>query len=123
MFNANDLVTSYVARIRLLVGDVTEFPLLEDGVYEYLYFNNDNNETLTAIDALESIITLLTVNPPDSAVGDYETATRRISEYEKTLDRLKEKVNQDNNKVKVTPMIARSDRTNWNDINTIYNKD
>lgn len=122
-FNSNDLVSSYVARIRLLVGDVLEFPLLEDGVYEYIYFNNNSNELYAAIDALESIITMLTVNPPDVDVGDFSSAQFKLSDYERTLTRLKLKLRQDSNKAKAIPMLARANRSNWDDINTIYNKD
>lgn len=122
-FSSNDLVSSYVARIRLLVGDISEFPLLEDGVYEYLYLQNNNNEHDAAIDGLESIITMLTVNPPDINVGDYTSSSIKIADYERTLARLKSKLNQDSQKVKAVPMLARTDRVNWDDINSIFNKE
>lgn len=70
MFDANKLASDPIQRIRLLAGDLDEFPLLEDSIYEYFYETNHYDELGSAIEAVETIITMLVMNPNDVEVGD-----------------------------------------------------
>ena len=64
-FDPNKLSSDPIQRIRLMVGDTTTFPMLEDSVYQFLYLSNNNDELATAIEAAESIINSLVLNPLD----------------------------------------------------------
>ena len=119
-FEPNDLVSSPVARIRLLTGDIQEQPLLEDGVYEYLYLSGGNDETKAALEALETIINMLVMNPQDGGTGSYKATNSSLRNFQSIYDRLKLKSLQDASGVNKIPMIARSDRNNWDDINGIF---
>jgi hypothetical protein len=119
MFDANKLATSAIQRVRLKVGDVLEYQLLEDSVYQYLLLTNDNDELDTAIEAVETIITYLVMNPTDESVGSVGQSTAKASDFEKILTRLK-KEKEDSIVSKRIPMIVTTDRSNWDDINSIY---
>ena len=64
-FDPHKLSSDPIQRIRLMVGDTTTFPMLEDSVYQFLYLSNNNDELATAIEAAESIINSLVLNPLD----------------------------------------------------------
>lgn len=122
MFDPNKLATSAIQRVRLKVGDVLEYQLLEDSVYQYLLLTNDNNELDAAIEAVENIITYLIMNPTDESVGSVGQSTSKASDFEKVLVRLKQE-KEDKTASKRIPMIVTSDRSNWNDIDKIYGSD
>jgi hypothetical protein len=122
MFDPNKLATSAIQRVRLKVGDVLDYQLLEDSVYQYLLLTNDNNELDTAIEAAENIITYLIMNPTDESVGSVGQSTGKASDFEKVLVRLKQE-KEDKTVSKRIPMIVTSDRSNWNDIDKIYGSD
>ena len=64
------LVNSYVERIRLVVGDTdVEYAYLEDATYDFLYYDNGQDELKTAIAALENIINYLALNPESETLG------------------------------------------------------
>lgn len=119
----NSLQTSFIQRIRLMVGDINEFPLLEDNVYNWLYLQNERNELATAIEAVENIITMLVLNPNDESVGGVGQKTPSLSDYQQVLKNLKMRKNRDKQKVSRVPMLIRSDRTSWSDIDTIFGKE
>ena len=121
-FNPNDLIDSPVARIRLLTGDVQEQPLLEDGVYEYLYLSLGSNEKLAALEALETIINMLVMNPQSDENGDYKVSNSSLKDFQSIYDRLRLKMRQDSTGASKVPMIARADRKDWNDINSLFGK-
>lgn len=121
-FDANSLATSYIQRIRLLAGDISQTPLLEDSVYQYLYLDNNQDEVNAAIAAVENIITMLIMNPTEEDVGDLGQGQRPVSDFKDILVTLKERRYQDSNKIRKAPMIVRSDRSSWDDIDNLFNK-
>lgn len=122
-FNPNALATSSIQRVRLLTGDILDFPLLEDSVYQYLILKNSNNELDAAIEAVENIINMLVFNPTDEDVGDVGQKTRSVNDFKTILNNLKDQKYLDANKTRAIPMMLRSDRTSWNDIDKIFGKD
>lgn len=122
-FNPNALATSPIQRVRLLTGDILDFSLLEDSVYQYLILKNDNNELDAAIEAVDNIINMLVFNPTDEDVGDVGQKTRSVSDFKTILQNLKDQKYLDANKTRKIPMMVRSDRTSWNDINKVFGKD
>lgn len=122
-FNPNALATSPIQRVRLLTGDILDFPLLEDSVYQYLILKNDNSEIDAAIEAVENIINLLVFNPTDEDVGQVGQKTRSVSDFRNILQNLKDQKFLDANKAKAVPMFIRNDRKDWNDIDKIFGKD
>lgn len=122
-FNPNALATSSIQRVRLLTGDILDFSLLEDSVYQYLILKNDNNELDAAIEAVENIINMLVFNPTDEDVGDVGQKTRSVNDFKTILNNLKDQKYLDANKTRAIPMMLRSDRTSWTDIDKIFGKD
>lgn len=122
-WNPNALATSAIQRVRLLVGDIQEFPLLEDSVYQYLILDNNNSELDAAIDAVESIITMLVLNPTDEDVGQVGQKTRTVADFKTILADLQDRKYRDANKAKRIPIVLKSDRTTWGDIDTLYRRD
>lgn len=122
-FNPNALATSSIQRVRLLTGDILDFPLLEDSVYQYLILKNSNNELDAAIEAVENIINMLVFNPTDEDVGDVGQKTRSVNDFKTILNNLKDQKYLDANKTRAIPMMLRSDRTSWTDIDKIFGKD
>lgn len=122
-FNPNALATSSIQRVRLLCGDILDFPLLEDSVYQYLILKNDSNELDAAIEAVENIINMLVFNPTDEDVGQVGQKTRSVSDFRAILQNLQDQKYLDANKTRRLPMLLRSDRTSWNDIDKLYGKD
>lgn len=116
-FDPNMLATSPIQRVRLMVGDIrVDDPILEDSVYTYLLMKNGNSEIDTAIEALETIITVLTVNPQDEKIGDVEFRITTLEEMSNRLVYIKgQKENAQN-----VPIIVRTDRKNWNDFDFFH---
>lgn len=118
------LATSYTSRIRLLVGDTDlEYSFLEDSVYEYLYFENGQNELDTAIAALENIINYIALNPSSETLGAVSGAGVTVLVLERRLDGLKGRKLKDASGSKRIPIMIRSDRKDWSDINKLFNKE
>lgn len=122
-FNPNALATSPIQRVRLLVGDVLDFPLLEDSVYQYLILKNDSVEIDAAIEACENIINMLVFNPTDEDIGQVGQKTRSVSDFRNILQNLKDQKFLDANKTKRIPMMVRSDRKDWSDFDKLYGRD
>lgn len=119
MFDSDKLSTDPIQRIRLMVGDITEFPLLEDSVYEYLYYVNDTNEVKTAIEALNNIITALVTNPADERIGSIDVKTSTLQMLTDNLRRLEDKEYEDKQGVKRIPMKV-SKATAWTGLDLLY---
>lgn len=122
-FNPNTLATSPIQRVRLLVGDVLDFPLLEDSVYQYLILKNNNVEIDAAIEAVENIINMLVFNPTDEIVGSVGQKLPSVSDFRNMLQNLKEQKYLDANRTKRIPMVVRSDRKDWSDFDKLYGRD
>lgn len=107
---------SFVDRIRLLVGDyILNEPMLPDSIYVWLYNKHNNNETLAAIEALESIINNIALSPSRWSIGDSSEWGANLPFLQQRLVELKRSLEG----VKV-PVILKSDRTNWNDFNKVF---
>lgn len=122
-WNPNALATSAIQRVRLMVGDIQEFPLLEDSVYQYLILDNNNSELDAAIDAVESIITMLVLNPTDEDVGQVGQKTRTVADFKTILADLQDRKYRDANKAKRIPIVLKTDKASWGDIDTLYRRD
>lgn len=121
-FNANLLATSPIQRIRLLAGDTSDFPVLEDNVYSYMYEVNKYNELATAIDVVETIITILVINPVDLSVGENRQKDSSLADYKRVLTQLKTKNLQDNTKTSRLPIMIKSDKVNWNELDNLFKR-
>ena len=119
-FDSGKLVSSAIQRIRLEIGDISsEWPILQDDVYEYLLYKNQSNERNTAIEALENIINYYSLNPTDEAFGSVSGKRFDIRVMEKRLTSLKNKGEAVSGVGRV-PMVVRSDRSNWDDFNKLF---
>lgn len=117
------LATDAIARVRLLTGDLEETdPILDDGTYEYILLNNNSNELDTAIECLEVILTYLTVNPAWQELGSVSYRNMNLEMVESRIANLKQRKTLDAAKSKKIPIMVRTDRKNWNDIDAIFKR-
>lgn len=108
--------TTFVDQIRLQVGDVNKNdPIMSDAIYTWFYTTNGNSVLKASIAALESLINQIALDPSAWDVGDVGARGTTVSTLEKRLNTLKAK--ESGNK---TPMVIKSDRTNWDDFNKLY---
>ena len=117
------LITSYIERIRLVVGDTdVEYEYLVDSVYDFLYYDNGQDELKTAIAALENIINYLALNPESETLGQVMGKRMSMKSLEDRLLNLKAKQTADSDGNIRLPMMIRSNRTDWSDINKLFRK-
>lgn len=119
-FNSGNLVTSSTDRVRLLVGDISEIPFLDDTVYEYTVANS-SSELIAAITILESIISIILLDPLDTQTGDASQGRAQLAALEKKLIELKAKRNQDSSGVSKVPIRIHAGRQSWSDFD-FFNK-
>ena len=118
------LITSFVDRIRLTVGDTNpEWYFLEDHVYEWCYYENDSNELKAAIAALEYILNYVSLNPEDETLGQVAAKGMSTSVLERRLADLKQKDALSGKKAAAgaIPMIVHGGRNGWDDVDKIFN--
>ena len=110
---------SAIQQLRLIVGDVsTDFPFLDDNTYQWLLdtFVVQNN---AAVEALEMIINQIALSPQSIKTDAVTEVGPLVASLEKRLSSLKAK-----KQINATgfPMIVKSDRTSWDDFNSLFPK-
>lgn len=107
-----------IQQIRLIVGDTAgDFPFLDDSTYQWLISLYPTNIYAAAVDALEMIINQLALSPQSIKTQDLTEIGPLVASLEARLTSLKAKAVPSR---KGFPMIVKSDRTNWNDFNTLF---
>ena len=107
-----------IEQVRLIVGDTAgDFPFLADETYDWLIELNPTNQLAVAVEALEMIINQLALSPQSLRTEDLTEVGPLIVSLETRLASLKAKKQ---GKTNGFPMLVKSDRTNWNDIDSIY---
>lgn len=113
-FDVNDLTTDPIQRVRLLTGDIGDFPILEDGIYEFQIFQFPTEEE-AALECLDNIINYITLNPTQTVLGSAAQVQYDLSVFERRRSALINKINTDtSNKTKV-PVVISTDRKDWSD--------
>ncbi len=118
------LVTSFVERIRLTVGDTNpEWYFLEDHVYEWCYYENDSNELKASVAVLEYILNYISLNPDSETLGQVKASGIAVETLERRLEDLKQKDALSGNKAAkgAIPMMIRGGRNGWDDVDKIFN--
>ena len=109
-----------INQLRLMVGDTSsDYVFLADETYEWLI------ETIpvqidAAIEALEMIINQVALSPQSVKTEDLSEVGPMVEALERRLKALKEKKASNLSDTKGFPMIVKSDRSNWDDIDSIY---
>jgi len=107
-------------KLKLLVGDVAlDFPFLADDTYNWLLELYPNDLNKAAAEALEMIINQISLAPQSVRTEDITEVAPLVASLEIRLNSLKAKANSVGKKF---PMIIKSDRTDWDDINSLYGK-
>lgn len=121
-FDSAGLATNPVDRIRLMVGDISpDWAILDDSIYEYTYYENNQDEYLTAIDCLENIINYYALNPEDETFGDVSSSVYGIGAMEKRLTALKLKKGADATGTNRIPVMIRGNgRKTWDDFDSLF---
>ena len=110
---------SAIQQLRLIVGDVsTDYPFLDDNTYQWLLDTHvvQNN---AAVEALEMIINQIALSPQSIKTDAVTEIGPLVSNLEARLKSLKAK-----QQASATgfPMIVKSDRTKWDDFNSLFPK-
>ena len=113
-FNPNTLTTDPIQRVRLLTGDISEFPILEDGIYEFQIFQTETEEK-AALECLDNIINFIVLNPTQVGLGDAKSVVYDLKAFENRRDALLRRINTDSTGKDKTPIIIKTDREDWTD--------
>jgi hypothetical protein len=105
-----------IEQVRLNTGD-TDGEYLQDDVIEWLLEQSGNSVGEASIEALETIINQLVLNPQREKSGGYEAWGQNIQALERRLVSLKKRKNT---KRPVPMVIGVGGRTSWKDIDSIY---
>lgn len=104
-----------IEQVRLALGD-PDGEYLQDSVIQWLLTENGNSIHRASIEALESIINNLALSPMKEESGGYSVWRESLQALEKRLVSLKRK-----SKVPLVPMVFNSDRSNWQDFDSLFN--
>lgn len=116
---------SEIIQVRLLVGDVAQdLPYLEDSTYQWLLDSTagDNAILRVAVEALEMIINQIALSPQSVRTEDITEVGPLVVALEKRLDSLKAKRDVKGRVDTGFPMLIKSDRKNWDDLNELFGK-
>lgn len=119
-FNSTTLNTNVRNRVRLLVGDVADIPWLDDGVYNYTIDKNEGDELKAAYDVLSYVESRITLEPVRSSNGFVDEERPLLLYIEKRKKELLTDIAKRDGRYAI-PVVVRSDRKNWNDIDSIFN--
>lgn len=114
-----------INQLRLMVGDTSaDFVWLADETYEWL-IETHPVQIDAAIKALEMIINQVALSPQSVQTEDLKETGPMVEALERRLKALKEeKALKEKSSLasinKGFPMIVRSDRSNWDDIDSIF---
>ena len=110
---------SAIQQLRLIVGDVsTDYPFLDDNTYQWL-LDVHVVQNSAAVEALEMIINQIALSPQSIRTDAVTEVGPLVASLEKRLSSLKAKKQIG---ASGFPMIVKSDRTSWDDFNSLYPK-
>lgn len=113
-FNPDDLTSDPIQRVRLLTGDISDFPILEDGVYEFQIFQAET-EDLAALECLDNIINFITLNPTQVSLGDTTSIVYDLRAFERRRSALLDRINSQAAGTGKVPILISTDRKDWSD--------
>lgn len=107
-----------ISQVRLLTGDVNlELPYLADDTIQWLL--QDKGSVLeAAIEGLEIIINQISLAPESIKTDAVNEIKPKVDNLERRLTELKSRRGTN----KKFPMLVRSDRSNWDDFNSLFPK-
>lgn len=107
-----------ISQVRLLTGDVNlELPYLADDTIEWL-LQEKTSVLEAAIEGLEIIINQISLAPESIKTDAVNEIKPKVDNLERRLTGLKAR----RGAVKRVPMLLRSDRSNWDDFNSLFPK-
>ena len=110
---------SAIQQLRLTVGDVSiDYPYLDDNTYSWL-LETYPTQNGAAIEALEMIINQIALSPQSIKTDAVTEVGPLVASLESRLNSLKAKT-----QVSATgfPMLVKSDRTSWKDLDNLFPK-
>lgn len=109
-----------INQLRLMVGDTSsDYVFLADETYQWLIDTNPL-QINAAIEALEMIINQVALSPQSVQTEDLKEVGPMVDALERRLKALKEKRTSVSSNTRGFPMIVKSDRSDWDNINSIY---
>ena len=106
-------------QVRLNIGDTDpDEKYLADSTITFLLQENGNNILDASIDALTAIINQIALQPERWRIGDASESRADVDQLENRLQDLKNK--RDSQKYKAVPILLHSDRTDWDDLDKIF---
>jgi len=116
---------SEVQNIRLLIGDTSQdLPYLDDNTYEWLLerTGGDNYILRVAVEALEMIINQVALSPQSVKTEEITEIGPLVAALEARLASLKLKRDAKGEISRTFPMMIKSDRSGWNDLDELFGK-
>lgn len=110
---------SAIQQLRFIVGDVSiDYPFLDDNTYQWLIdtypLQND-----AAVEALEMIINQIALSPQSIKTDAVTEVGPLVASLEKRLSSLKAKKQVSSSGF---PMVVKSDRKSWGDLDSLFPK-
>lgn len=116
---------SELNQVRLMVGDTSQdLPYLADETYEWLLDSTGGDNALlrVACEALEMIINQIALSPQSVKTEEITEIGPLVAALETRLASLKLKRDAKGAAVTRLPVMIKSDRSNWNDLNELFGK-
>lgn len=116
---------SELNQVRLMVGDTSQdLPYLADETYLWLLDSTGGDNALlrVACEALEMIINQIALSPQSVKTEEITEIGPLVAALETRLASLKLKRDAKGAAVTRLPVMIKSDRSNWNDLNELFGK-
>ena len=111
---------SAIQQLRFIVGDVSlDYPFLDDNTYQWL-IDTYPLQLDAAVEALEMIINQIALSPQSIKTDAVTEVAPLVDSLEKRLVSLKAKKQVSSSGF---PILVKSDRTNWNDFDSLFPKE
>lgn len=110
---------SAIQQLRFIVGDVSQdYPYLDDNSYQWL-IDTYPIQLDAAVEALEMIINQIALSPQSVKTDAVTEVAPLVDSLERRLASLKAKKQVSNTGF---PLLVKSDRKNWDDLNALFPK-
>ena len=111
---------SAIQQLRLIVGDVSlDYPFLDDNTYQWL-IDTYPLQLNAAVEALEMIINQIALSPQSIKTDAVTEVGPLVASLEKRLSSLKAKKQISSSGF---PMVVKSDRKSWSDLDNLFPKE
>lgn len=114
------MAISNLQQVRMEIGDTDpEEQYLDDDQITFYLQQSGNSVIKASIECLETIIAAIALAPSSLKVGAITETAPELAGLERRLAYLKEKKAKGSGRL---PIVVKSDRKNWNDVDELYSR-